>query len=429
MIQKITQFKHRILKISLFKHISTVFLWDSIAKFIGLVTTVILIRMLPKEDYALYTFFWAATMFFVGFISSGVDMAYVRFAAEEYSVKKKMPHDIFVFSIGLCLIAFLILSPIIIIFSKQLSLLMFKNSLYNKPLFLGFIAAIGMFFITMLSRYYQVQEKYKNAGFIISLQNALFLLLLFVIIALAKLSFERIVFAQIVVIAVTSILFIYKILKNNLLKEELILNFKRFEVFFKASFWLILYFTCSSLFYQLDIFMISRLMTSDDLANYGVAFKYYSALMLMYPSIRTVLKVRTSKIDMVESVEKQRTFLKKWMKMTALLFVPVIGLVILFSDYFMTLFNGPMYIASILPFKILAVCATSNYVFSAATDVFRAMRKFFLLFCLGFIALIMNFLANLWLIPIYGINGAAIATLISSLMVDGLAMLYIIKKN
>ena len=147
-----------ILKSNLFKHISTVFLWDNLAKFIGIITTLILIRILPKEDYALYTFFWAAAMFFVGFVSSGIDMAYVRFAAEEYSVKKKMPNDIFVFSIILCFSIFMILSPAVLIFCKQLSLWMFKSSLYSKAIFLGFIAAIGLFFFVMASRYYPVQE-------------------------------------------------------------------------------------------------------------------------------------------------------------------------------------------------------------------------------------------------------------------------------
>lgn len=423
------QFIKSITKTSLFKHISIVFLWDNIAKFIGIITTIILIRMLPKEDYALYTFFWTVAMFFVGFVSSGIDMAYVRFAAEEYSTKKKMPNDIFVFSFILCFAIFLILSPTIIFFSKQLSLLLFKSNLYSKPIFLGFIAAIGLFSITMISRYYQVQEKYKKAGFIVSLQKVSFFLFLFVIIALGRLNFLSIAIIQIVIITFFGLLLISTILKNDLLKEKLVLNFGRFVFFLKVSSWLILYFLCLALFSQLDIFMISRLMSRSDLANYGVAFKYYGLLMLMFPAIKTVLKVRTSKIDMVESIEKQKLFFKKWMKLTTLFFIPVIGLVILFSDYFMNFINGPRYVASILPFKVLAISAICSYIFSPNTDIFRAMKKYFLLFCFGLAALIVNFSGNLLLIPIYGITGAAMATLISYFLVNGLATLYVMTKR
>jgi len=370
------------LKSNLFKHISTVFLWNNIAKFFGIITTIILIRLLPKEDYALYTFFWAAAMFFAEFVSSGIDMAYVRFAAEEYSVKKKMPNDIFVFSILLCFAIFLILSPMIMIFRKQLSLLMFRSTLYSKPIVLGFIAAIGLFFIAMGSRYYQVQEKYKIAGFLGSLQKILTLLFLFIIITSGKLNFLKVAVVQLVAILSFGVLFIASILRNDLLKEKMILNLGRFITLFKVSFWLIFYFVCFSLFNHLDVFMISRIMASTDLANYGVAFKYYCFLMLMFPAIKTVLKVRTSKIDMIESIEKQKIFFKKWIKIAMLIFIPAIILIVLFSDYFMNLLNGTRYMASILPFKILAIGAMCGYIFSPITDIFRAIEKI----NIGFIA-------------------------------------------
>jgi O-antigen/teichoic acid export membrane protein len=413
----------------LFKNISTVFLMDNIAKLVGMVTTLILIRMLPKEDYALYTFFWSAAMFFVGFVSSGIDMAYVRFAAEEYSDVKKMPNDIFFFSIILCFSAFLILSPVTIAFSKQLSLLMFKSGLYSKPIFVGYLAAIGLFLFAFGTRYYQVQEKYGTAGVLISLQKILFLLFLFVLIASGNLGFLKVAIAQIIAITGFGIFLISMVIKNDLLKEGLFLSFNRFVVFMRASFWLILYFISLSLFNQLDVFMISRFMSVDNLANYGVAFKYYGLLMLMFPAIKTVLKVRTSKIDMVNSTERQRIFFKKWIKLITLVSVPIISLVVLFSDYFMNLLNGPRYAASILPFKILAVCAMCSYIFSPNTDIFRAMGKYFLLFCFGLVALIVNFFGNLMLIPVYGIAGAAIATLAAHLLINGSATVYLMAKS
>lgn len=429
MTQKIAHSIKSILTSNLLKHISTVFLWDNIAKFFGIIATIILIRMLPKEDYALYTLFCAAATFFLGFVSSGIDMAYVRFAAEEYSITKKMPNDIFVFSLLLCLSVFLILSPVILTFSKEISVLMFKSTSYVTPILLGFMAAIGLLFINMISRYYQVQEKYKKAGFIISLQKVIFLLFLFIIIALGRLDFLRIAVAQIVIVSISGVSFIVAILKSDLLKQKIILNLSRLTFFLKASFWLVLYFLCLALFSHLDIFMISRLMTNNDLANYGVAFKYYSFLMLLFPAIKTVLKVRTSKIDMVESIEKQRAFFRKWMKATTLFFVPTIALFILFSGYVMNLLNGAKYVASVLPFKILALSAMCSYVFSPNTDIFRAMKRYFLLFCFGFIALVLNFFGNCWLIPRAGITGAAIATLLSYLLVNCSATVYVMIKR
>jgi len=95
----------------------------------------------------------------------------------------------------------------------------------------------------------------------------------------------------------------------------------------------------------------------------------------------------------------------------------------------MNLLNGPRYVASILPFKILAVSAMCSYIFSPNTDIFRAMGKYFLLFCFGFMALVVNIFGNLLLIPVYGIAGAAIATLVAQILINGSSSLYVMVKS
>jgi|GEM_PF-6274193 O-antigen/teichoic acid export membrane protein len=426
MIQKAIQFIEDIVKTNLFRHILTVFVWDNIAKALGIVVTIILIRVLSKEDYALYTFFWASAMFFVGLISNGIDMAYVRFAAEEYSATKRMPHDIYLFSIILCLSIFIVLSPMVLNYREELSLLMFKNSLYDKPLFLGFIAAVGLFLTGMISRYYQVQERYKKAGVFIALEKVMFFLLILLIFFLWELNFLRVVLLRIILLSSLALFFIIMILKDVLSNSELNLNFGRFYAFIRASFWLILYFVTQSFFSYMDIFMISRLTTPEDLANYGVAYKYFSLLLLLYPTLKTVLKVRTSKIDMVESIDKQRQFLKRWLKTSSIFFVPGAVVIVLVADVIMNLLNGPRYAASIMPFKLLVLTAMLYYIFSANIDIFRAKKRYFQLFCFGLGAVIMNFILNLKLIPIYGISGAAFATLLSELIFEGSATIYIL---
>ncbi len=417
-----------ILKTRLSKNILTVFVMDNIANAVGMLTTFILIRMLSKDDYALYTFFWAATVFFTGFMSSGIDMAYVRFAAEEYSVEKKMPRDIFLFSIILFLIVSLVVLTGIIIFKNQLALLLFKSGLYSGPIVLGCIASIGMFLTEIGTRYYQVQEKYGKAGILMNLQKFCFFFFVIILIAAGNVAYQKVAPARTLAITGFGILLIGIIAKNDLLKKELLLRFSRFMIFVRVSFWLILYCVSVALFSQLDVFMISRFMAVEDLAEYGVALRYYGVLMLMFPAIKTVLKVRTSQTDMVGNPERQRIFFKKWMKAVTPPALILLAGAVLCSDFFMNLLNGPRYVASIFPFKVLAVSAVLSYVFSPNTDIFRAMNKYFLLFCFGMVGLIVNFFGNLVLIPHYGIAGAAMATLAAYLIVNGSATGYVLMK-
>jgi len=425
-INEVRGFIGGITKTTLFRHLWTVFIWDNVAKVLGIIVTVILIRGLSKEDYALYTFFWASAMFFVGLIANGIDMAYVRVAAEEYSSTKKMPHDISLFSILLCLAVFLALAPVVFNFSGELSWLMFKNRLYNRPLLLGFVAAIGLFLIGMVSRYYQVQERFKEAGVLIAFERILFFLLIVTIFFLWEIDFLKVVLLRITLLLSLATFFIIKISKDVFLSKELNLDLDRFCSFIRVSFWLILYFVTQSFFSYMDIFMISRLATPEDLANYGVAYKYFSFLLLMYPSIKTVLKVRTSKIDMVEDMERQKVFLKRWLKVSAVIFIPGAIVIIFVSDIIMNLLNGQRYSESILPFKFLVLTAMFYYIFSANIDMFRAQKRYFTLFCFGFGAVVTNFVLNLLLIPIYGISGAAFATLLSEFIFEGSAAFFIL---
>ena len=155
------------------KSISTVFLMDNVAKLVGIAATLVLIRALPKQDYAQYTFFLSAAFFFSGIVSSGIDMAYVRFAAEEFSARKRMPVDLFMFSIALCVLLYSILCPAVFIYSESISRIMFKSPLYGKPICMGLLAAVGIFLVAMGTTYYQVQEKYVTAGIMASIYAAI----------------------------------------------------------------------------------------------------------------------------------------------------------------------------------------------------------------------------------------------------------------
>jgi O-antigen/teichoic acid export membrane protein len=418
-----------ILNSSLFRNISTVFVWDNIVKIIGLVTTVILIRTLPKEDYALYTFFGAALAFFASIVSNGINTSYVRLAAEEYSAELKMSNDLFVFLIFFSLVGFSLLSPLAIFFSKELSQLMFRSALYDKALFWGFIGALALFLTDITSTYYQVQEKFKISGFVIAVQKLLFALFIIGLITFTKLNFINVAFTQIIVSSLCGLVLIILIIKNDLLKNKIVFLRSRFNKFVRVSVWIILYSLTLSLFSQLDIFMISRLKAPDDLANYGVAQKYYLMFLIMLPALKTVLRVRNAKIDMIASIENQKEFVKKWIKVSSVFAIPIVIITLIFSRPIMNLLNGPQYEASILPFNILTISAMFSYIFASNVSILMSMEKSHLLFCFGFAALIINYIGNLWLIPVWGIVGAAISNLFSHLLINGLSTCYVLLKK
>jgi O-antigen/teichoic acid export membrane protein len=176
---------------------------------------------------------------------------------------------------------------------------------------------------------------------------------------------------------------------------------------------------------QIGIFMVSQYMTADAVANYGVSLRYYYLILMLLPAIKTVLPIRLARADMIDDIAKQEMFIKKWMLWSGFAAVPCALTLVFLSAPVMNALNGPGYSSAIVPFRILAISAMLTYIFSANTDLFRAMNKFVLLFCFGFLALVVNFLSNYFLIPLYGTYGAAVSSLISFSIVSGLTTSYV----
>ncbi len=192
------------------------------------------------------------------------------------------------------------------------------------------------------------------------------------------------------------------------------------------SFWIVIYLILLNLFNQMDIVMLSNMLKDEDVAMYGIAFKYYSLLLTLLPSIKAVLRVRTSKKEYVDSREHRKDFTMLWLKKTGILVVPACFLIILTSGIFMPIINGHQYDASINAFRILMIGVGISYVFASNVGIMMAANKHKTLCVLALVALIFNTITNWIFIPIWGINAAAATTVISHAILNVSATFFIL---
>lgn len=402
-------------------------MWQACSGATSAVTAVILIWALTKEDYALYTLFGAVIAVVSEVTAGGLNMAYVRFASEHYSRSKKLPTDIFLFTVTLSLGVLLIASPALLVFSGVISRVLFSSLSYQAPLVLGFIGSVGSILLSCARAYYQVQESYFVAGICLALQRFVyFIVVIAFVYTWGYIDFSYAAILHITTLTLFGLICLTISLRYSRNTAQIRLNFSRLRGFLAASFWLLLYVASLSLFRHLDMFMISHICPLEDLASYGVAFKFYSMVMMLFPAIKTVLLVRTSKVDYVQRGDIRRQFLRKWVRKAALVVIPAAVLVIALADNLIALVGASKYAASVTSFRILVVSSVLSYLFCPGTDICRAMGQYFLLFCLGFGGLLANFTGNLLLIPQYGIEGAALATLASHLFINGCAVVFVL---
>lgn len=394
---------------------ATVFIYDSVSRIFMLAVTIILIRGMSELDYSNYIKFSSASNLILGIIGGSISLVFIKFSTESRSRNQDQSKSIYLIS-TLIIIS---ISIIFLIFTSKLSII------YNSSQNIIFYSVLFGLLLSLLSlnqAFYQAKEEYRKAGFFNNYKNIVFLIMILILIASGlRLSIEYIILISFISVAITYFVSIKKINSEvNFFDTSIKFNHKDMKKFMilKESFWILIYMFILNIFNQLDIIMISKLASSEDLAQYGVAFKYYSLLLTLLPSIKAVLRVKTSKKEFLDQKNIRKNATISWMKKSSYVVIPTFILIILASDFFMNLINGDKYNDSITTFKILSIGVAFSYIFATSVNMMISAKKYYSLITLSIIALVFNYFSNAMFIPLYGIEGAAVTTIISHMIIN-----------
>jgi len=180
--------------------------------------------------------------------------------------------------------------------------------------------------------------------------------------------------------------------------------------FLSASGWLIAYFVVLAGFSRMDVLMLSRFASATELANYGVAFQYYSLALLLLDSIWAVLNPKFSRVEMQDPI-RQRRFLGEWLRYSVWIGVPILFFIIFGKPFFIFL-NGIQYERSFSILAILAVGVWLSLMLSPLTNILMSRKEFRFLFLLAVNAFFVSLVASYVGIQTWGGIGAAIAVVL-----------------
>ena len=171
---------------------------------------------------------------------------------------------------------------------------------------------------------------------------------------------------------------------------------------------------------SIDRLMLERYLPMSELGIYTLGASVAAVLQMFVTAFNQAYQPSYYQLmeSGHESIEKQIvTTFKFWLGLITL--ATCIG--IAFGGPFLTVFAGPRFqeVSKIFPLLLISVYAGSFYFFFSS-PIFFYKRTRILPFITVSSALI-NIVMNLLLIPRYGINGAAIATIISHLWISAVA--------
>ena len=173
--------------------------------------------------------------------------------------------------------------------------------------------------------------------------------------------------------------------------------------------------------------MLGILSSKKDVGVYNAAFKLAIIALIVINAVNTIFGPRISELFSQNKFDKIEKEYHNARKTTIYLTLPIIIILILFRKQLLLLF-GNEFLYGETAFTII-VCGLLINIFAGGVDHFLNMtshQKQLRTFTI--ISASLNVCLNYFLIKRMGINGAAIASLVSSLTINLLCIIYIKKE-
>jgi len=173
---------------------------------------------------------------------------------------------------------------------------------------------------------------------------------------------------------------------------------------------LFVYFSMIAVFSQVDVVLVRWLADDQVLASYGAALRYYGLLSLALGAVHAVL---LPAIQQARSGQELDRLYAQHFRLV-LVFAPLVVLAGVGAGWVMPWVDHGRYPDSVTAFRVLAISAVVSFGFSPHVNLLMKLERFRFLVALVVLALGVNVVMLLLLVPRYGSIGASVGMLIAA---------------
>jgi len=410
-----------------------VFMGVALSKIFTYLYKIIIARGFGPEVYGLFTLGFTITSFFVTLSLLGLSEGLLRYAAL-YKSKKQFNKikTVYKFVIPFSLSAS-ILFGIIMFFSSNI---IANNIFHNEQLVIYLkVMSISVPLLVLAQIYLSLVrafEHIKEYSFIMNiLQSGIRLLIIALLVFFG-------VKGNVVLISFTlgTLIFAYasfiagkRIAKNYFINIKEYQNKKEILSPLWAYSWPILFLSIiSMIFFWIDSLSIGYFRSVGDVGIYSAAVSIIALLgiapdifmQLFFPLI--MREYARKRISVIRELSKQIT---KWV---FLLNIPLLSIMFFFPGVIINILFGAEYLGAENALRILVFAGFVSSVFIALESNLLSMKGKSKLILINLVfTSILNLILNILWIPKYGIDGAAYATLVSTLVLNGILFIQVWK--
>lgn len=389
-----------------------VFLSILVEKLVGLINTIVVVRMITEKEYGTITIIASVFAVFITLNGLGSLQGFMRYGALEKTTEAKDKLANYIFKEGFKRhLVLTILFFVVAIFYE------FKYPSIWLVILFFVIRMIGVYFYSFILSYYRIHGK-NNVFSLVSIKiNGIGLLLTF---ALTYYFGTYGYLTGLAFIPWLSLFFIDKKQFKKVVQKPLDLNLKSFWNYsFNSS---ITYFL-SEILFILDVFLIGFFLDESAVANYKVAIILPMNLMFI-----PMIFMQTDYPKLVENAT-DKNYLKFYIVNYYKLFIPLSILMLscgfFLKDWILPFVFGEQYHENGWIFFMILFAVATNMCFrnlygNLLSAVGRAKNNTLV----SVVSIILMLILSLVLIPIYGILGAAISLAITFITTGLLSFIF-----
>lgn len=384
-----------------------------IVQILGFIGLVGLMRFLPVEEYGKYTYIIEFISIFAFFSDGGFTQHIIKESSQNPDSVEKIYSD--------AQSAQLLVSGFMLILILGISYP--TNSIqdfYYLSVF-GLSVVISAYFAPVLAILIAQGRKdlifYKDV--LLSISKLVFILMGM----LLKAPLSYFIYLGFINSIVLIILFLY-IRRREAFRKILKFKFSPLKSlnFIKHGMLFTVLMAANVIYNKIDIIMLEKMIGSAEVGFYSGATKFIYPFMFISGAFMTAIFPKLAKYT-----EEKDTFLA--IQKLALYYLGGIGILLsttlyLGADRIFHLFFIDKYDESIPIFQVLVWYLAIVFIYGPISNSLVARNKIKFLVYLNLIMIVLNVLLNLFLIPVYGAKGAALATIVCEILILASAVIY-----
>lgn len=374
------------------KTIFKVFSADMAAKFVAMVTSILLIRYMSDTNYAAYTIFVASTNIFSQIAISSFGKMYI---VDHAKLKGK--------------------ESTLLSMEMMLSILIAGVFWYIQPVVRSNILVLVLLMVsTCIFSYarvlYQQQCKFRVYTILEIIRVTSFFVLVVGGHYFIKIELSALV---VIIFQIISLMLCIPFLNK---KKTMIDLFNKPDykslfgfIFEKEQLYLFAYAALMAILLQIDVLALKTWSSDYYVSTYSSALKYYNMMLLLLNTVNSVLLPKITSEGNYKEIKK----MYKQQDILSFILIGGIAIAIIVAPFILPIIDGGKYPEAIGVFRILCISALLSFWGSPYNNLLIKEKKYFSI-CIRFIiGIIVAIAGNYFLIPRAGVVGTAIITLIS----------------